>query len=158
MPNKLYVGNLPFQVTETELEQLFSNCGEITKIHIPTDRDSGRPRGFAFVEMDSDQAAQDAVDQLDGASVGGRNIKVNIAVERDNRDAPRSSSAPRRPYAKDIGTGTCCMCNTETTLYGFDESPNGVCADCISSLSKASRPKRDEGSTGAKWGDRRPRY
>jgi cold-inducible RNA-binding protein len=137
MSSKLYVGNVPFQITESELSQLFEACGTVEKVSIATDRETGRPRGFAFIEMDTPEAAEQAIADLDGAELGGRNIKVSAATERD-------ASAPRRPFAKDIGTGDCIFCGTKATLYGFENSENGVCANCIFSLSKASRPPRDD--------------
>lgn len=134
MSAKLYVGNIPYQVTEGELNDLFAAVGTVVDIKLPTDRETGRPRGFGFVEMESIEDAGRAISQLNGVSLGGRQLNVSAAVEK--------SDAPRRPYATEIGEGTCIMCNTEATLYGFSGNDNGVCASCISSLSKASRPKR----------------
>jgi RNA recognition motif-containing protein len=134
MSAKLYVGNIPFQVTEGELNNLFSSCGTVINVTMPTDRETGRPRGFGFVEMASEEDAGKAISQLHGADLGGRELKVNAAVER--------SELPRRPYATEIGVGACIMCNTEANLYGFSGNDKGVCASCISSLSKASRSKK----------------
>ena len=76
MAQKLYVGNLPFTATEDELRQLFAKHGTVQSAQIVMDRDTGRPRGFAFVEMDNADAA---IAALDNYSMGGRNLKVNIA-------------------------------------------------------------------------------
>ena len=76
MAQKLYVGNLPFTVTETELRDLFGQHGAVQSAQIVTDRDTGQPRGFAFVEMDNADAA---IAALDNQPFGGRNLKVNIA-------------------------------------------------------------------------------
>ena len=79
MAQKLYVGNLPFSATEEEIRSLFSQYGEVQSVQIVSDRDTGRPRGFAFVEM---QNADEAIRALDNQAFGGRNHKVNIARER----------------------------------------------------------------------------
>jgi RNA recognition motif-containing protein len=83
--NKLYVGNLPFSSTEQDLEQAFAAFGTVTSVSVVTDRETGRPRGFAFVEMSTDQEAQAAVDGLNDTELGGRRIKVNVARPRESR-------------------------------------------------------------------------
>lgn len=82
---KMYVGNIPFSVTDSELKELFGEFGEVTDVHIPEDRESGRPRGFAFVTMDSKDAMVNAIKDLDGAEFGGRNLRVNEAKPREDR-------------------------------------------------------------------------
>lgn len=82
---KMYVGNLSFDTTKQDLESLFSEHGTVTDVHLPTDRESGRPRGFAFVTMDSKGAMDAAIKTLDGQNVDGRNIKVNEAQPREER-------------------------------------------------------------------------
>ncbi len=77
----IYVGNLPFSATEDELRDLFGEHGTVQSVKIITDRETGRPRGFAFVEMD-DNEADAAIEALDGAEMGGRNIRVNEAKEK----------------------------------------------------------------------------
>ncbi|MFB3111880.1 MAG: RNA recognition motif domain-containing protein [Gemmatimonadales bacterium] len=84
---KIYVGNLSFDTTETQLNELFSEFGEVHDATLITDRETGRPRGFGFVEMRNDQAARDAIGALDGKEVGGRSIKVNEAKARTERPA-----------------------------------------------------------------------
>jgi len=81
---KLYVGNLPFSATEDEVNELFSQHGTVHSVALINDRDTGRPRGFGFVEMD-DNAAQAAIQALDGHEMGGRNLRVNEAQERPRR-------------------------------------------------------------------------
>ena len=76
MAQKLYVGNLPFTATENELRELFGQHGAVQSAQIVTDRDTGQPRGFAFVEMDNADAA---ITALDNQPFGGRNLKVNLA-------------------------------------------------------------------------------
>ncbi len=82
MASNLYVGNFTFTTTESELSTLFSEYGEVVKVQVITDRDTGRSRGFGFVEMGSDEAATKAVAGLDGRNVGGRALTVNVAKPR----------------------------------------------------------------------------
>jgi len=82
LPSKLYVGNLSFDSTEADLKGLFGRHGTVESVAVITDRETGRPRGFAFVEMSEASAAQDAIRALDGTDFGGRNIKVNEAQDR----------------------------------------------------------------------------
>jgi len=79
---KLYVGNLPFTITEDELRKLFEEHGAVDRVSVITDRETGRPRGFAFVEMQEDAGATTATRALDGRSVGGRALRVNEATSR----------------------------------------------------------------------------
>ena len=81
MFKKLYVGNLPFSTTEAELRDLFARHGAVESVKVITDRETGRSRGFAFVEMDA-TAASDAIRALDGTDIGGRSLRVNEAQER----------------------------------------------------------------------------
>jgi len=82
MSKKLYVGNLPFSATEDELRELFGRHGSIDSVKVITDRETGRPRGFAFVEMSEPSAASDAIRGLDGIQLGGRALKVNEAQDK----------------------------------------------------------------------------
>jgi RNA recognition motif-containing protein len=86
---KLYVGNLNYGTTETSLRTLFEAQGEVVSVNLITDRDSGRPKGFAFVEMGSPEDAQKAKEALDGTDLDGRTLKVDTAKEQAPR-APRS--------------------------------------------------------------------
>ena len=79
---KIYIGNLPFSSTEEDLQDLFGRHGTVESVAVITDRETGRPRGFAFVEMENASAAADAIRALDGSDLGGRNIKVNEAQDR----------------------------------------------------------------------------
>ena len=85
MSKKLYVGNLPFSATEADLRELFETHGSVESINVITDRETGRPRGFAFVEMKDAADASKAMQALDGRDHGGRNLKVNEANERPAR-------------------------------------------------------------------------
>ena len=83
MGSRLYVGNLPFSADEEQIRQLFSGNGrEVTEVKLITDRDTGRPRGFAFVEMSSSKDADGAIRELNGMDFGGRPLTVNEARER----------------------------------------------------------------------------
>lgn len=82
MSKKLYVGNLPFSTTEDELRDVFQRHGTVDSVAVITDRETGRPRGFAFVEMSEPSAAADAIRALDGSDLGGRNLRVNEAQDR----------------------------------------------------------------------------
>ena len=81
--NKLYVGNLSFQTTEDQLSQLFAEYGTVGRASIVTDRETGRSRGFGFVEMGTNQEAQNAINALHGQMVEGRSLTVNIAKPRE---------------------------------------------------------------------------
>jgi RNA recognition motif-containing protein len=79
---RLYVGNLPFTVTEEELRELFGRHGAVQSVNVVTDRETGRPRGFAFVQFEDPTGAEAAMRALDGSNMGGRTIRVNEAMER----------------------------------------------------------------------------
>lgn len=86
MSTKLYVGNLAFQTTNQELQDLFAQAGTVQSANVVEDRDTGRSRGFAFVEMSSNAEATAAIDQFNGKQLGGRTLKVNEAKPRENRN------------------------------------------------------------------------
>ncbi len=81
---KIYVGNLPWSATDDEVSQLFGQHGEVNSVALITDRETGRPRGFGFVEME-DEAANAAISALDGYEMGGRPLRVNEAQDRPRR-------------------------------------------------------------------------
>jgi RNA recognition motif-containing protein len=85
---RIYVGNLPFSATEDSVRALFSKHGTVEKVSLITDRDTGRPRGFGFVEMSSADAAR-AIQALNGTDLGGRPLRVNEAQERPRGGPPR---------------------------------------------------------------------
>lgn len=86
----LFVGNMSFQTTAADLRTLFEPFGQLARVHVATDRETGRARGFGFVEMQNDDEAAKAIAALDGKDFGGRNLKVNEA-------RPKESSGPRGP-------------------------------------------------------------
>lgn len=85
MSSKLYVGNLSFDTGEAELREHFGTQGEVVSASLITDRETGRSRGFGFVEMAQSEDAQKAIQNLDGGDLQGRNLKVNLAKPRENR-------------------------------------------------------------------------
>jgi RNA recognition motif-containing protein len=89
MGKKLYVGNLTYDVTDSALEQLFAAHGTVRSAQVIMDRDTGRSKGFGFVEMGSDQEAQAAIAALNGKMVGGRSLTVNEAKPREDRGGGR---------------------------------------------------------------------
>ncbi len=81
----IYVGNLSYQVTEEDIRGVFAEYGTVKRVQVPTDRETGRPRGFAFVEMGTDAEEAAAIDGLDGAEWMGRDLKVNKAKPKEDR-------------------------------------------------------------------------
>ncbi|MFN2183164.1 MAG: RNA recognition motif domain-containing protein [Anaerolineae bacterium] len=95
MTQKLYVGNLSYNTTESKLRDLFGEFGEIESVNMITDRETGRPKGFAFVEMASNEAAQKAISELNGKVVDDREIKVDKAKPQTDRRRPPSRGRSR---------------------------------------------------------------
>jgi cold-inducible RNA-binding protein len=92
MAKKIYVGNLSFQTTETDLSDMFAEIGQVESVKIITDRDTGRSKGFGFIEMSDDAAAEKAITLLNGKEVNGRALTVNEARPMERRDSgPRGS-------------------------------------------------------------------
>ena len=81
----IYVGNLSYEATKEDIEEVFSEYGDVRRVSLPSDRETGRPRGFAFVDMSSDEEEEKAIATLDGAEWMGREIKVNKAKPREDR-------------------------------------------------------------------------
>jgi cold-inducible RNA-binding protein len=99
MAKKIYVGNLSFQTTETDLSDMFAEIGQVESVQIITDRDTGRSKGFGFVQMADDAAAEKAIEQFNGKQVGGRNLTVNEAKPQEKRDfGGRGGGGGRRRY------------------------------------------------------------
>jgi len=98
MSNKLFVGNLSFNTTENDLQDAFAAHGSVTEANLMMDRATGRPRGFGFVTMSSAEEAQKAIDALNGASLDGRQITVNVARPREERSGGGGGGGGRREY------------------------------------------------------------
>jgi RNA recognition motif-containing protein len=98
----LFVGNMNFQTSEADLRALFEPFGQVTRVHMAMDRETGRARGFAFIEMPNDEEAAKAITGLDGKELGGRNLKVNEARPKGEGGAPRGG---QRSYGGDRGSG-----------------------------------------------------
>jgi RNA recognition motif-containing protein len=99
MAKKIYVGNLSFQTTETDLNNMFGAIGQVESVQIITDRDTGRSKGFGFVQMADDSAAEKAIAQLNGQEIGGRKLTVNEARPMEKRDSrERGGGGGRRRY------------------------------------------------------------
>src|ERR1017187_10719744 len=101
----LFVGNMSFQTTESELRSMFEPFGQVTRVHIAMDRETGRARGFAFVEMQNDAEAARAIAGLDGKEVGGRNLKVNEARPKSASGGPRGGFGGGGDRGGDRGGG-----------------------------------------------------
>jgi RNA recognition motif-containing protein len=91
----LFVGNMSFQTTESDLNALFKPFGQVSRVNLVKDRETGRARGFAFVEMPNNEEAAKAIAALDGKEVAGRNLKVNEARPKTESRAPRNTSGGR---------------------------------------------------------------
>lgn len=92
----IYVGNLSYEVTEEALTAVFTEYGKVKRVQLPTDRETGRLRGFGFVEMDTEAEEQAAIEALDGAEWMGRDLKVNKAKPREDRGGSYGGGGGRR--------------------------------------------------------------
>lgn len=101
MAKNIYVGNLPWRIKDDELRELFETHGNVTNAQVIKDRQTGRSRGFGFVEMDNDEEAQQAIDALNGVDVDGRPLTVNEARQREER---RSRPVGGRSYGSGGGS------------------------------------------------------
>ena len=98
MAKKLYVGNLAFSVTDDELQQAFESFGAISSARVVMDRMSGRSKGFGFVELEDDKAADDAISKMDGQTIGGRPVRVSEAKPQEERPRRDSSQGGNKRY------------------------------------------------------------
>ncbi|MDP7034654.1 MAG: RNA-binding protein [Planctomycetota bacterium] len=92
----LYVGNLPFSAADDEIRQLFEQYGQVESVNLISDRETGRPRGFGFVEMAEREGGERAIEELDGKDFGGRQLTVNEARPRAPRGGGGGGGGPRR--------------------------------------------------------------
>jgi RNA recognition motif-containing protein len=105
MAMKLYVGNLSFQTSSEDLQQLFSQAGTVESASVVEDRDTGRSRGFGFVEMASKEEGEKAIEQFNGTDLGGRNLTVNEARPREDRGGRGGGGGGRGGYGGNRGGG-----------------------------------------------------
>jgi len=105
MNTKMYVGNLPFKASEADLRDLFSQYGGVTDVFLPMDRESGRPRGFAFVSMDTPEAMTAAINGLNGQEFGGRALTINEARPKEERPSFGGGGGGRGGYGGGGGGG-----------------------------------------------------
>ena len=105
MNKKLYVGNLPYSTTEAQVRALFGQAGEITDVALITDRETGRPKGFGFVEMATEEAAQEAIKRFNGYTLDNRNLTVNEARPREERSGGGGFGGGRRDDRNGGGYG-----------------------------------------------------
>ena len=96
MGRKLYVGNVPYEVGEAELQEVFTRAGAVDSVRVMRDQETGRARGFAFVEMSTDAEAQNAITSLNGTQVGGRSLTVNEARPKAGGGGGGFGGGPRR--------------------------------------------------------------
>jgi RNA recognition motif-containing protein len=101
----IFIGSLPFNLEETELREYFEEYGEVSSVKIISDKFTGRSKGFGFVEMPDDAAAKKAIEELNGAEVGGRTIVVNVAEERKDNRSKGGFGGGRGGYNKGGGGG-----------------------------------------------------
>jgi RNA recognition motif-containing protein len=92
----IYVGNIPFNTTDAELQTVFEQHGAVSRVNVVTDRETGRPRGFAFVEMPNDAEGEAAINAVNGMMIGGRAVTVNAARPREDRGAGRPAGGGGR--------------------------------------------------------------
>jgi|SRR4051812_33148330 RNA recognition motif-containing protein len=105
MSTKLFVGNLSFNTTENDLQDAFAAHGTVVEANLMMDRATGRPRGFGFVTMSTEEEAKKAIEALNGATVDGRNLTVNIARPREERSGGGGGGGGRREYGGGGGGG-----------------------------------------------------
>ena len=105
MSNKLFVGNLSFNVTENDLQDAFAAHGTVVETNLMMDRTTGRPRGFGFITMSTAEEAQKAIDGLNGKALDGRNLTVNVAKPREERTGGGGGGGGRREYGGGGGGG-----------------------------------------------------
>lgn len=105
MKNKLFVGGLPYSATERELEELFAQAGTVNSVKIIIDRDTGRSKGFGFIEMATEDEAQAAIKQFDGYELDGRTLAVNVARPQEDRGGRSGGGYDKRQGGRGGGRG-----------------------------------------------------
>jgi RNA recognition motif-containing protein len=148
MPVRLFVGNLPYETSEAELREHFSAVGPLSSVFLPVDRETGRPRGFAFVEVADPAVATAAIQRLNNQPFKGRPLSVSEARARESRPAgggsfggpPRGGDRPPRPMGMPPPPGAAPPMEGRQRNFGPDAPKKGK--------GKTQRPRRDEGPRG----------
>lgn len=113
IPAKVFVGNLNYETTSQQLSDFLAEAGEVVDVFLPNDRNTGRPRGFAFVEFSTEAEAEAAIERFDGSELGGRSLRINAADSRPRRfsgpppgsgDMPSYNDGPKEGRAKPKGS------------------------------------------------------
>lgn len=157
MSKRLYVGNLSYSTTEPELREVFERIGAVTDVKVMMDRETGRPRGFAFVEMSSDEEARDAISQLNGSELGGRTLKINEAQARESGGfrgggggGGGGGSCTGAPAALPSGK-KFCTASTKTCLASCTAGDFTCINDCITSDTATPVPTTNGGTVGCNY-------
>lgn len=128
MGNKLYVGNLPYSVRDGDLEQAFGAFGAVTSAKVMMERDTGRSKGFGFVEMGSDAEAQAAIEGMNGQSLGGRNVVVNEARPMEARPPPAAVAAALAARAVVVATAVAAVATAVVAVKAVATTAKAVAA------------------------------
>src|SRR4051794_3952389 len=157
MGSKLYVGNLSYDVSSSELEQLFSQYGQVQSAEIISDRDSGRSKGFGFVQMGSDEEAQAAIDALNGQQHNGRALTVNEAKPREDRPRGGGGGGGRGGYGGGGGGGGRGPRGGGRGGWGGGGGGGGRGRDSATQpTTPAPAPTGPSSTEGPRWAGRRP--
>ncbi len=165
MGKRLYVGNLPYDADESTLRAAFTQDGRIVeRVHIVLDRETQRPRGFAFVEMGSDEQAKAAIAAMDGAVFGTRNLRVTEAEERRPGGGPGGPGAPPRPMGAGGGAprpagggyaGRPADDGSRPRNFGPDARPKSEREREMEQRRRSQQPKRRDDASDDAFGGRR---
>ena len=133
---RIFVGNLNYTTTAEQLKELLSAVGEVVDVYLPSDRATGKPRGFAFVEMSSDEEAEAAIEEFNGKDLGGRPLRINAAEERPNRGGGGGGGGGGRSFGGPRRSGP-----PPPMSFGFDEGGFGGGGG-----GGSDRPQKNKGS------------
>ncbi len=139
MSARLFVGNLPYDMTETDLREFFSPIGSLSTVIIPTDRDTGKPRGFAFVEFNDPAQAEEAIRQLNNKLFKGRAITINEARVKASRYSPGPVGRPGYPKHAGVDRGWRSRSAERPSMGNRNFDPDPMQSERISRAGKRSR-------------------
>jgi len=132
MSNKLYICNIPYTISSKDLGELFSSCGTVTYATVIRDRETGKSKGFGFIEMENEEQKNTAIKLMNERIIGSRSIKVREALVREDNIHNKAI----RPQARILSKGTCVLCGIENTLAGYpDDDGKGICGACAKIMS-----------------------